>query len=229
MPAKLDGGAMKGGAPRTVWLTNEADPRAVSARSIAHRLDQHDQAVHLIWNPCSGDIIQMLPAIRAGRLLNGEIGREGRVCVQVLVIGHAHDPFTNGPLIGIDPIIAWLDTWGVTRRWPAGPPLPSPQSYHSSRGRRPWARGGHFGCSQVPEVTSPAPGGVDIRRITGPDTLVADIPRPRAVPVPETMLPPRLPSRGFDSTPEHDDQDLLTAGRRGGPGEPVTRSIGVAR
>ncbi len=171
----------------------------------------------------------MVPVIRAGRLLNGEIGREGRVCVQILVIGHAQDPFTNGPLLGIDPIVAWLDTWGVSRRWPAGPPLPSPQSYHSSRGRRPWARGGHFGCSQVPEVTSPAPGGVDIRRITGPDTPVADIPRPRAVPTPETMQPPRLPGRGFDTPPERGDPATFAAGRRGEPADQVTRSIGVAR
>jgi hypothetical protein len=229
MPAQLDGGAMKGGAPRTVWLTNETDPRAVSARSVAHSLDQQGQSVHVIWNPCSGEIIQMVPVIRAGRLLNGEIGREGRVCVQILVIGHAQDPFTNGPLLGIDPIVAWLDTWGVSRRWPAGPPLPSPQSYHSSRGRRPWARGGHFGCSQVPEVTSPAPGGVDIRRITGPDTPVADIPRPRAVPTPETMQPPRLPGRGFDTPPERGDPATFAAGRRGEPADQVTRSIGVAR
>jgi hypothetical protein len=178
MPAKLDGGAMKGGAPRTVWLTNEADPRTVSARSVAHSLDQQNQAVHLIWNPYSGEIIQMIPITRAGRLLNGEIGREGRICVQILVVGHAEDPFTDGPLIGVESIMSWLDNWGVSRRWPAGPPLPSPQSYHSSRLRRPWSRGGHFGGSQVPETTCPDPGGVDIRRITGPDTPVADIPRP---------------------------------------------------
>jgi hypothetical protein len=215
MPAKVDGGAMKGGAPRAVWLTNEADPRTVSARSVAHSLEHRDGGVHLIWNPTSGEIVQMLPATRAGRLLNGETGREGRVCVQVMVIGRAQDPFTDGPLIGLDSILKWLDGWGVTRRWPAGPPLPSPQSYHAGRSRRPWARGGHFGCSQVPGATSPDPGGVDIRRITGPDTPVADIPRPRAVPVPETMPAPRLPSRPFEGPArEPADEPLLTSGIR---------------
>jgi hypothetical protein len=216
MPAKLDGGAMKGGAPRTVWLTSETDPRAVSARSMAQRLDQRDRAAHLIWHPYSGEIIQMLPATRAGRLLYGEIGREGRVCVQIMVIGHAGSPFTSGPLKGLDSIISWLESWGVTRRWPAGPPLPSPQAYDSKRHRRSWARGGHFGCSQVPETTGVEPGGVDIHRITGPDTWVSDIPRPRAVPVPETFsdqpvrhppsadaaLPPRLPRQSFEPIPE---------------------------
>jgi hypothetical protein len=220
---------MKGGAPRTVWLTNEADPRVVAARSVAQRLDERNRAVHLIWNPYSGEIIQMLPATRAGRQLSGEIGREGRVCVQIMVIGRAREPFTDGPLLGIDSIIDWLDTWGVPRRWPAGPPLPSPQSYHSTRGRRPWARGGHFGGSQVPEATCPDPGGVDIRRITGPDTPAADIPRPRAVPVPETVLPPRLVSRGFDAVPVPHDEALLAAGRLAGSPDKVGRSVRAAR
>jgi hypothetical protein len=216
MPAKLDGGAMKGGAPRTVWLTSETDPRAVSARSMAQRLNQQERAAHLIWNPGSGEVIQMLPATRAGRLLRGEIGREGRVCVQIVVIGHAESPFTSGPLKGLDSIVSWLDTWGVTRRWPAGPPLPSPQAYDSKRQRRPWARGGHFGCSQVPETTGSEPGDVDIRRITGPDTSMSEIPRPRAVPVTETIsdqharhssatdatLPSRLPRQSFEPIPE---------------------------
>jgi hypothetical protein len=222
MPAKVDGGAMKGGAPRSVWLTNEADPRAVSARSVAQTLDRQNRAVHLIWNPGFGDIVQMLPITRAGRLLVGEIGMEGRVCAQVLVIGHAREPFTDGPLVGVDSIVAWLESWGVCRRWPAGPPLPAPQSYDAVQGRRQWARGGHFGCSQVPGSSTPDPGGIDIRRITGPDTPVADIPRPRAIPVAETVIPPRLIRRPFEAVPTPpapgaapDEQSLLTTGVRG--------------
>jgi hypothetical protein len=215
MPAKVDGGAMKGGAPRTVWLTNEADPRAVSARSIAQTLDRENRAVHLIWNPGFGDIIQMLPVTRAGRLLDGEVGREGRICVQIMVIGHAREPFTDGSLIGVDSIVAWLEDWGVSRRWPAGPPLPVPHSYDSRRERRPWARGGHFGCSQVPGSTAPDPGGIDVRRITGPDTPLADIPRPRAIPVTETMIQPRLLRRPFEAVPQPDEESLLTSGLRG--------------
>ncbi len=215
MPAKVDGGAMKGGAPRAVWLTNEVDPRAVSARSVAQTLDRQDRGAHLIWHPGFGDIIQMLPITRAGRLLNGEVGREGRVCVQIMVIGRAQEPFTDGPLIGVDSIIIWLDGWGVRRRWPAGPPLPSPQSYHSGRGRRSWARGGHFGCSQVPESTTPDPGAIDIRRVTGPDTPLADVPRPRAIPMAETVIPPRLIRQPFEAVPRPDEEPLLTTGFHG--------------
>jgi hypothetical protein len=184
-------------------------------RSIAQTLKRQDRPVHLIWNPGFGDIIQMLPITRAGQQLSGEVGREGRVCVQVMVIGRAQQPFTDGLLIGLDSILGWLDAWGVPRRWPAGPPLPSPQSYHSIKDRRPWARGGHFGCSQVPGTTTTGPGGIDIRRITGPDTPLVDIPLPRAVPVAETVPPPRLLRRSFEAVPEPDEEPLLTTGLRG--------------
>ncbi|HEX6473270.1 MAG TPA: hypothetical protein VF069_29540 [Streptosporangiaceae bacterium] len=214
MLAKADGGTMKGGAPRAVWLTNEADPRAVSARSVALALNREDRPAHLIWNPCLGDIVQMLPITLAGRQLAGEVGREGRACVQIMVIGSAQRPFTDGPLIGLESILNWLDIWSVPRRWPAGPPLPTPQSYHASRGRRAWARGGHFGCSQVPETTSPGPGGIDIRRITGPETPLVDIPRPRAIPVAETVLPPRLIRRPFEAVQGHGEESLVSSGLR---------------
>jgi hypothetical protein len=203
-----------------VWLTSETDPRAISVRSLAQRLDKQNRAAHLIWDPGSGEMVQLLPVMRAGRLLCGDVGREGRICVQIMVIGRAQDPFTDGPMVGLDSIMPWLDAWGVSRRWPAGPPLPSPQSYHSGRHRRPWARGGHFGCSQVPETTGPDPGGVDVRRITGPNTPIAEIPRPRAAPLSETMaeattearlkaagpappgLLPRLACQPFEPFPE---------------------------
>lgn len=186
MPAQKDGGALRGGAPRVVWFTSECDPRQVSARSVAADLIRGGHASHLVWNPVSAELIQVVPLTRAADLLTGTIGREGRVCAQIMVVGLARDPFTNGPIKGIEQIMCWLDSWGVHRRWPAGPPLPSPQSYHSDRSRRQWARGGHFGCSQVPRMERPDPGGVDIRRITGRDTPLAEIPRPRPLPVTET-------------------------------------------
>lgn len=177
---RQDGGALKGGAPRAVWFTCETDPRVVSARSVAHDLSREGRPAHVVWNPCSGETLQLLPATRAGCLLPEPVRSEGRVCLQIMVVGLARDPFTNGPLKDLDLIMRWLDIWGVARRWPAGPPLPSPQSYHSSRERRPWSRGGHFGASQVPETARADPGGLDIRRITGQETPVAEIPRPRA-------------------------------------------------
>ncbi|MFG2085445.1 MULTISPECIES: hypothetical protein [unclassified Spirillospora] len=191
MPARQDGGALRGGAPRVVWCAGEHDPRTVSARSVAADLIKDDRPPHLVWHPGTGEIVQLLPATRAARHLGGRVGHEGRVCVQIMVIGQSRTPFTGTPLSGIDAIVQWLDSWGVPRHWPAGPPLPSPQSYHANRDRKDWARGGHYGASQVPLVDRPDPGAIDIRRITGPDTPVAPIPKPRA-PLPDAATAPRL-------------------------------------
>lgn len=176
-----DGGAPKGGAPRVVWHTSECNPGMISAHSVAQGLEGQGRNAHLIWHPGDGEIVQMVPATRPARTLPGEIGREGRLCLQIVVVGFARDPFTRGPLNGLDGIAAWLDTWRVPRRWPAGSPLPFPDAYLAPRARRPWARGGHFGASQVPQTSESTPGAIDIDKITGPDVRLG-VPRPRFPP-----------------------------------------------
>jgi hypothetical protein len=165
--SRHDGGPLQGGAPRAVWHTSENDPLAISARSVAERLEQRGRNAHLVWNPFTGDITQMVPATQAALLLPYGIGREGRHCLQIVVVGFAREPFTGGAMKGIGLVVDWLDGWRVPRRWPAGPPLPLPAAYDSGRERRTWARGGHFGVSQVPRAEDPAPGAIDIDRITG--------------------------------------------------------------
>ncbi|POM27659.1 hypothetical protein BTM25_20770 [Actinomadura rubteroloni] len=187
-PAGDDGGPLRGGAPRAVWLASDSDARVVSARSVAADLVRAGRPAHLVWNPRTGEIVQLVPATRAAGTI-GAAGREGRACLQIMVVGSAHEPFTATPLTGLDTILMWLDAWGVARRWPAGPPLPPPQSYQARRDRRAWARGGHFGASQVPGPGRPDPGAIDIRRVTGPETPVAPLPRP----LPREDRAPRLP------------------------------------
>lgn len=176
--SKHDGGSLRGGAPRAVWHTSEHNPYTISARSVAERLEQQGSNAHLVWNPWSGEIVQMVPATNAACLLPDGVGREGRRCFQIVVVGFAREPFTGGALEGLEKIVGWLDAWQVPRRWPAGDPLPSPEAYNADRDRRRWARGGHFGASQVPHANSPAPGAIDIRKITGPEPPV-EVPRPR--------------------------------------------------
>ncbi|MFI0351299.1 hypothetical protein [Actinomadura sp. 9N407] len=205
MPVRRDGGALRGGAPRVVWFSSESDPRVFSARSVAADLVREETPAHLVWNPCSGEIVQLIPITRAGGVLGEPVRHEGRACVQVMVVGHARDPFTGTLLAGLEVIMAWLDAWGIGRRWPAGPPLPPPQSYNSGRTRRDWARGGHFGASQVPGPYRLDPGGIDIRRITGPATPVTAIPRQRPIPaqgtVPAQNPAARNPAPGPDPVP----------------------------
>ena len=115
--AHRDGGALRGGAPRVVWHALGADPRLISARSAAERLDQEGRPPHLVWNPLSGDIAQLIPVVRAACLLGGPetmeyapgsgspvpasagTNRQGRLCVQIGVLSWASEPFTDGPML----------------------------------------------------------------------------------------------------------------------------------
>ncbi|MDE3719953.1 hypothetical protein PWG71_01030 [Nocardiopsis sp. N85] len=168
---RIDGGdahASRGiGAPRAVWTVTGADPDAWSAREEAVRLIAEGRTVHLVWNPSSGRIAQILPATRRGTPTVGathvygshvDHGDEGRVCLVVAVVGHTGEPFTEGPMRGLAAVLDWLDSWGVRRDWPAGPPgVDLPIEVRA----REWARGGHFGHDQVPGSTDPGPGRLD--------------------------------------------------------------------
>ena len=218
--ARIDGGPLRGGAPRVVWQALDADPSTVSARSAAQRLDQLGRASHLVWNPIYGEIIQLIPILRAGRSLGwpedlnplavlarsadpdrepaqrataepapgaaeaiAAVNAEGRLCVQICVVAFTWDPFTSCPMTGLKQILDWLDSWVIPRQWPAGRPAAFPhEQAGSSRNRRLWTQGGHFGASQVPGLTAVGPGALDVGRLTGWAGPVAVRPGPRPLP-----------------------------------------------
>src|SRR5215831_8590542 len=171
--AQIDGGQLGGGAPRVVWLTLGADPRAVSVWSAAQRLVQDNRPTHLVWDPLTGDIAQLLPIVRAGCALGmpeyldyepdrlpprpAGVNREGRLCVQIGVLGTPREPFTSFQMIGLASILGWLDSWQIPR-------------------------GGHFGASQVPECDNIGPGGIDIDHLTRLDAVIA-----RRLPAPASL------------------------------------------
>jgi hypothetical protein len=192
--AVADGGRMKGGAPRVVWLTLGADPRLISAHSAAERLNRLGRPCHLVWNPLTGQTVQLIPIVRAGLALGvaddvdhegpasaaadadpagpltaqpNEVHTEGRLCVQVGVVGSGRAPFTSGPMTGAKAIVDWLDSWQIARRWPAGRPAPCAWPNGAVRSRRLWACGGHFGACQVPCCLAAGPGAIDVERLTG--------------------------------------------------------------
>ena len=192
--AQADGGPLTGGAPRAVWLTLGAAPGAVSVQSAAERLINERRPCHLIWDPLTGDVTQLVSVLRAGGALGAadcldwaparvrahpeNVNREGRVCVQIGVLGRPAEPFTGGALLGVEAIVSWLDSWGVPRRWPSGRPegyrdglTAALQAAGGRRSGAQWARGGHFGASQVPRCDNLGPGAIDIDRITGPHGL----------------------------------------------------------
>jgi hypothetical protein len=198
--ADADGGPLGGGAPRAVWLTLGSIPGAVSVQSAAQRLISEQRPCHLIWDPATGEVAQLVSVLRAGRALGApdqldwapdrirarpqNVNAEGRICVQIGVLAPAIDPFTDGPLIGVETIVGWLDSWGVARRWPSGPPSGGP-SERRCRSRAQWARGGHFGASQVPGCENAGPGPIDTGRLTGTTSTTgthARASRPRQLP-----------------------------------------------
>jgi len=168
-----------------VWLTLGADPRVVSVCSAAQRLIQEDRPCHLVWDPLTGELAQLLPIVRAGCALGTPenidytpdklphrqpgVNREGRLCVQIGVLGSPREPFTSYQMLGLGEILAWLDSWQVPR----------------------WALGGHFGASQVPDCESIGPGGIDIDQIASADTLVRDLPEPALTGAASIRLGPR--------------------------------------
>ena len=195
---------MQGGAPRVVWLTLGTDPRAVSVISAAQRLNEQSRPCHLVWDPLTGNLVQMLPVVRAACALgtrehiiyeppssgprqSASVNREGRLCVQIGVLASATEPFTSCPMTGLGDILGWLDSWQIPRRWPAGQPAPFRQAEQRRRSRARWARGGHFGASQVPDCTSIGPGGIDIDQLIGTGTLTAPRPPREAPPAPATI------------------------------------------
>src|ERR1700676_3563580 len=191
--AQTAGGNLAGGAPRGVWPPLGADPRCVSVCSAAQRLNSEDRPCHLVWDPLTGDIAQLLPIVRAGCALgtpehldyapdqlpyrSAGVNTEGRLCVQIGVLGSAREPFTSFQMIGLGAILGWLDSWQIPRRWPAGAPAPFRQLTRP-RSRALWARGGHYGASQVPGCDSIGPGGIDINHLTSLDVVARERPEP---------------------------------------------------
>lgn len=166
-----DGGSMTGGPERVVWHSTENDPHKTTARTIANYLNRVGYQVHIVWNPVTGEVIQMIPADRAGRGLRNASGgvqtnREGDVCVQIEVVAHAAEPFTRHEMKGLDAIMSWVRRLGVPDVWPGGPPPASPGTRHVSA--RVWTReAGHYSHSQVPENNHSDPGAIDIKRLFG--------------------------------------------------------------
>lgn len=186
-------GTLLGGPRKVVWHTTENNPKTTSALSVARYLNNVGAQVHLVWNPETGEMVQMIPANRGGRgLVNRSGGVQtnngGSIVFQIEVVGRAKEPWTNGPCKNLDTIVSFLRDLGVPDEWPAGDLKPYPASYGGTRSTSAWAKSGHFGHSQVPENDHGDPGDIDQAKITGskpaaskPASAVPAFPKPASV------------------------------------------------
>lgn len=151
-----DGGSMLGGTRKVVWHTTENDPTKTTATNVAKYLQRSGNGVHIVWNPHSGEIVQMIPGNRAGRGLANlpggvQTNRAGIVVIQIEVVGRASQPFTSSRCLNLAKIQAWLLALGIPQIW----------SGTTNRSTTNWAKGGHFGHADVPENSHWDPGAVN--------------------------------------------------------------------
>lgn len=145
--------------------------------------DGAGMAPHLIWDPFSGRIAQLLPAdSRSMSLVSGSTrkNRNGTVVLQIEAVffpyceyeGKTYARLVDTPCKGWDRINAWTRSWGVVDNWPMG----HPTDFTPNRDEGTWeSAGGWYGHSEVPENDHVDPG-------SWPDFVEATVPTPISQP-----------------------------------------------
>lgn len=178
------GGAMDhpGSPARAVWHTTESPAGASYFSSIAAYLIRVASEPQVIYDPVSDRLGQFGPLTQSARALQNDgsrrTNREGKVCIQVEVLGYASKPWTKG----FDPakkpnyrkLIAAMRAHGIADTWPAGKPLATAAAVAKApRSRTTWqTKGGHFSHGQVPGNSHWDPGAIDTSIVPGKTTVV---------------------------------------------------------
>ncbi|MER6844862.1 peptidoglycan-binding protein [Streptomyces platensis] len=171
------GGAMDHpeSGPRFTWHTTESPAGSSYLTSIGAYLIRVGAEPQVIYDPVTDRIGQFGPLNQSGRALKNDgarrTNREGKVNIQVEVLGRAASPWTNGFDPGKKPnfqrLLAAGRDWGIPDTWPAGKP-PAYPSGSSSRSRSTWqSKAGHYGHSQVPGNDHGDPGAIDTAKVPG--------------------------------------------------------------
>ncbi|WP_338058819.1 peptidoglycan-binding protein [Streptomyces seoulensis] len=215
------GGAMDypGNPPRAVWHTTESPAGDAYFNSVALYLIRVASEPQVIYDPISDKLGQFGPLTQSARALQNDgsrrTNREGKVCIQVEVLGRAASPWTNG----FDPagkpnfrkLLAAMRAHGIADTWPAGKPLATAAAVAKTpRNRSTWqSKGGHFAHGQVPGQTHWDPGAINTDIVPGqPSTAPAP-----SKPSPSALQYEPFPGAGFFHGGRH--SPIITAmGRR---------------
>ncbi|MFH9236022.1 peptidoglycan-binding protein [Streptomyces globisporus] len=171
------GGAMDtpGNPPRFTWHTTESPAGGNYFRSIAAYLIRVGAEPQVIYDPVTDELGQFGPLTKSGRALRNDgsrrTNREGKVNIQVEVLGRAASPWTKGFDLAKKPnfrkLLAAGRAHGIPDTWPAGKP-PATAAAATNRSRTTWqSKGGHYGHSQVPGNDHWDPGGIDTSIVPG--------------------------------------------------------------
>ncbi|MFE7780277.1 peptidoglycan-binding protein [Streptomyces libani] len=161
--------------PRFTWHTTESPAGGSYLTSIGSYLVRVGAEPQVIYDPVTDKLGQFGPLNQSGRALKNDgarrTNREGKVNIQVEVLGRAASPWTNGFDPAAKPnfrkLLAAGRAWGIPDTWPAGKP-PAYPSGSSSRSRSVWqSKAGHYGHSQVPGNDHGDPGAIDTAKVPG--------------------------------------------------------------
>lgn len=153
-------GTMAGGAAKVIVHTTEGG----TFDSNADYLAAVEAEPHLLYDPNTDRLGQFYPLDSSARALKAGGGtsknKDGRVVIQVEVVGYASRPFTDtwhpGPNWAA--VLAAAASWGVADRWPAGGL--STHGEAVSRSVAAWDQGGWYGHANVPDNDHWDPGGI---------------------------------------------------------------------
>ncbi|MBI0311602.1 peptidoglycan-binding protein LysM [Streptomyces javensis] len=174
-----------GNPPRVVHHTTESPAGGKYLESVGSYLIRVASEPQLIYCPVTDRVGQFGPLNQSGRALRNDgsrrTNREGRVCIQIEVLGYAKSPWTNGwdpaKKPGWQKILAACRSWGVPDTWPAGPPAKYP-GVDKARSRSVWqSKGGHFSHGDVPGNDHKDPGAISTVKVLYKKTAPAD-PKP---------------------------------------------------
>ncbi|MFF2731766.1 peptidoglycan-binding protein [Streptomyces sp. NPDC058008] len=164
-----------GNPPRVTWHTTESPAGGSYFTSIAAYLIRVGAEPQVIYDPVTDQLGQFGPLTSSGRALKNDgarrTNREGKVNIQVEVLGKAASPWTKGFDPAAKPnyrkLIAAARAHGVPDVWPAGQPAAT-ASAATSRNRTTWqSKGGHFGHCHVPGNDHWDPGAIDTSIVPG--------------------------------------------------------------
>jgi LysM repeat protein len=163
--------------PRVTMHTTESPAGGNYLASVAAYLIRVGAEPQVIYDPVTDKLGQFGPLTQSGRALRNDgarrTNREGKVNIQVEVLGRAASPWTKD----FDPakkpnfrkLTAAARAHGVPDAWPAGkPPATAAAASKGSRSRTTWqTKGGYFAHAQVPGNDHWDPGAIDTDIVPG--------------------------------------------------------------